>query len=94
MARTSTDIEEIRTEAGRRIDPTTAETTWVYGNILDPFGDDPGLPDEHCCIGRVYFAREPDSNEWVCFYDLPSATRNVLEAKVESFWKVFQPTRS
>jgi hypothetical protein len=32
-------------------------------------------------IGRVYFARSPDSDIWVCFYDLPDATRKALREK-------------
>ncbi len=68
----------IRKEAAIHIDPETAEVTWEYGQILDPYGTDPNLPEECQCGGRKYFARSPDSDVWVCFYDLPAETRDAL----------------
>lgn len=75
------NIEEflaIRKEAAQYIDPATAEVDWTYGQILDPYGVDPDLPDELQCVGRIYFARSPESPVWVCFYDLPEEVREAL----------------
>jgi Protein of unknown function (DUF3102) len=72
----------IRKKAGRKIDPETAKVRWEYGQILDPYGVDPQLPEECYQIGRVYFARSPRSKIWVCFYDLPVATRDALRKKL------------
>ena len=55
----------------------TAEVEWTYAQTLDPYGD-PDLPEEYQQVGRAYFARSPGSNVWVCFYDLPDATRDAL----------------
>lgn len=43
----------------------------------------PELAKEWDCIGRVYFARSPGTDVWVCEYDLPEATRNALWQKRE-----------
>jgi len=71
----------IRKDAGRRIDPETADVMWEWGYTLDPYGIDPELPEELQQLGRVYFARSPGSDIWVCFYDLPSATSDALWKK-------------
>ena len=71
----------VRKEAARQIDPENAEVDWSYGQIMDPYGIDPDLPDELECVGRVYFARSPGSDIWVCFYDLPKAIRDALWEK-------------
>jgi hypothetical protein len=67
-----------RKRAGCEIDPETAEVMWDYAYTLDPYGDDPDLPEEYQQVGRAYFARSPGSNVWVCFGDLPDATRDAL----------------
>jgi len=71
----------IRKDAGRHIDPETAEVFWTYIQVLDPYGTDPDLPAECQCIGRGYFARSPASDIWVLFDDLPDATREALWSK-------------
>ncbi len=71
----------IRKEAGLKIDPATAEVTWTYIQIADPYGIDPDLPEECQCVGRGYFACAPDSEVWVSFYDLPEVTRDALWEK-------------
>jgi hypothetical protein len=71
----------IRKEAGLKIDPETAEVDWIYAQTFDPYGIDPNLPEEYWCIGRAYFARSPGSDIWVCFDDLPDATRHALWEK-------------
>lgn len=69
---------QIRKEQGRRIDPETAEVTWMYAQTLDPYGVDPELPDECWVVGREYFARSPGSDIWVWFGDLPDEIRKKL----------------
>jgi hypothetical protein len=70
-----------RKEAGLKIDPETAEVEWTYAQTLDPYGVYPELPEECQQVGREYFARAPGSDVWVCFHDLPDATRDVLWEK-------------
>src|SRR5262249_13306551 len=83
MTHRDPDVEKwlaIRKEAGKHIDPQTAEVACWYAETLDPYGVDPDLPDDCSCIGRQYFARAPGSDIWVRFGDLPEATR-------EAIWK-------
>ena len=65
---------QTRKEEGRRIDPDVAEVMWSYVQTLDHYGVHPDLPDDCQQIGREYFARSPDSDIWVSFYDLPDET--------------------
>ena len=74
---------EIRKQAALQIDPQTAEVMWTHGQILDPYGCYDLSPEEYC-VGRVYFARSPDSDVWVCFYDLPKATLDELWRVIKS----------
>lgn len=68
-----------RKAEGRLIDPQTAEVTWQYGEIIDPYGDDGlFLADKERQIGRVYFARDPQRRYWVAFQDLPPLTAAAL----------------
>lgn len=71
----------LRKEAGRKIDPETAEVLWDYGVIGDPYGTDPELQEECYNVGREYFARSPGSDIWVWFGDLPTATHDALWEK-------------
>ena len=64
-------LDAFRREIGRHINPETAELWWEYGHGVDPYGDIPDLPDSSVCIGRVYFAKAPDSEFWISFGDLP-----------------------
>ena len=72
------EFQSVRTEAGRKIDPATAEVEWTYAQTLDPYGIDPDLPEECHQVGREYFARSPGNDVWVWFGDLPEATRTAL----------------
>jgi hypothetical protein len=49
----------VHKEAGRQIDPETAELTWIFAQTQDPYGIDPELPEEYQQVGREYFARCP-----------------------------------
>ncbi|MEW8525575.1 MAG: hypothetical protein AB2552_21275 [Candidatus Thiodiazotropha endolucinida] len=74
----------IRLSEGKRIDPETAEVTICRSQILDPYGVDPDLPDECHQVGRLYFARNPDSEIRVCFYDVSEDKRDRLWVRLES----------
>jgi hypothetical protein len=71
----------IRNEAGLKINPETADVDWSYGQVCDPYGVHPDLPEEAYCVGPMYFARDPGSDIWVCFYDLPEDTREKLRKR-------------
>ena len=51
-----------RKEAGLKINPETAEVTWVFALTLDPYGVYSDLPEECQQIGREYFARSSQSD--------------------------------
>jgi len=74
----------IRKEAGRKIDPETAEVIWDYGSEIDPYGILPEVPGESGGIGRHYFARSPRSDIWVWFPHLPDQIRDALWEKLEA----------
>jgi hypothetical protein len=68
----------IRKEAATKIDPETAEVSWEYGSVRDPYylfehGDD--WEDN---IGRNYFVRAPGSDMWVWDGDLPEKVHAAL----------------
>jgi hypothetical protein len=67
----------IRKAEGLKIDPRTAIVIWDYGFTLDPYGIY-DLPKEWKQVGRQYFARAPNSEIWVSFYDLTNEIRGAL----------------
>ena len=67
-----------RVRAASEIDPETAEVLWCYINVRDPY--EICDPEEGEVVGRGHFARRPGGT-WVCFYDLPDATRDALWQK-------------
>jgi len=69
-----------RKAAGARTDPATATVWFEYGQVLDPYGDFELSPEEHC-VGREWFAADPEERIAVHFHDLPTATRDALEGK-------------
>ena len=75
------DVEKFladRKAEGLKIDPRTAEVTWNYAQVVDPYGIHDDLTPEEYCVGRSYFARAPGSDIWVEFGDLPAETRDAL----------------
>jgi hypothetical protein len=71
-------LAEAKAEA-LRIDPETAEVTFWWSDYDDPYGVY-GRPIELCaCVGREYFARNPDSDIWVWFDYLPEETLEKLK---------------
>ena len=73
-----------RKEAGRKIDPETAEIVCVFAQTLDPYGVYPKIPEGYWQVGRECFVRSPGSKGWVLWDDLPAATRRALTKKQES----------
>jgi hypothetical protein len=85
--RLSVEVKEwlaIRKQEGIKIDADTAEVDWVYAQTLDPYGVIPDLPEDCRQVGREYFARNPGSDIWVSFDDLPDETCNALWARHKS----------
>ena len=76
----------IRKEQAKKIDPKTAKVTWVSGQILDPYGVHELRPEEEC-IGRLYFARAPDSDVWVSFDDLAEQPGMLFGRTLNFAWK-------
>jgi hypothetical protein len=70
-------------EAGKLIDPETAEVTFDWGLTTDPYGvmDDPSEVD---CVGRNYFFRNPGSDIWVWDGDLPAAVLARLWERIDA----------
>ena len=54
---------------------------FIYAETMDPYGDDPDLPDEYRQIGREYFAVDPSEGVAVSIRDLPEATQRALATK-------------
>jgi len=77
-------LNALRKAVGLHIDPETADVEWIYAQTLDPYGDDPNLPEEYWQVGREYFARSPGSDVWICFDDLPKEVREALWEKHKS----------
>jgi hypothetical protein len=75
------DWLSIRKLEALKIDPDTAEVTWWYVQMADPYGVDCGLPEECQCVGRQYFVRRPGSDICVWIGDLPNETRRRLREK-------------
>ena len=71
----------IRKEAGRKIDPETADVMWTYAQTGDPYDLYPPVEGPGHQVGREYFARSPGSEIWVWFGDLPQATHDALWEK-------------
>src|SRR5262245_34830687 len=67
-----------RQEIGRRLDPEAVGVTWRFAPVLDPYGLCKPVPDKLYLIGREYFARSWDKEDWVSFDDLPKRTRDRL----------------
>ena len=76
------EFRDRRREAGRKIDPETAEVRGRCGNLFDPYEIDPLCPEEYADdYGWNHFARSPGSDIWVYFGDLPAATLDALRKR-------------
>jgi hypothetical protein len=79
---TQAEFRKLMKMEGRKIDARSADFYWEHGQVLDPYGF--GIPKEHECIGRIYFARALGSDIWVEFGDLPDETSNALWERLRS----------
>ena len=79
------DFRRVRTLAGQRIDAQTAEVTWMWVEVMDPYSIEPNLPGASTRSWREFFARAPGSDTWVWFGDLPDATKAGLWQKHRSW---------
>jgi hypothetical protein len=70
-----------RKHVGERINPATAIVFVVYAQTLDPYGDDPHLPEELRQMGCEYFVFDPGELIAVSFNDLPLSTLTALYPK-------------
>ena len=68
-----------RKEAGRQLDPKTAQVSWEYVRQADPYRIFSDLPGHARDVSFEYFARSPGSDIWVHRDDLPKSTRRALE---------------
>ena len=73
-----------RNEIGRQVDPEAVEVTWRFKHVLDPYGLCEPLPDNLQLIGREYFARSLDKEDWVSFDDLPNRTTDRLWQRIKA----------
>jgi hypothetical protein len=74
-----------RKAAAATIDMQTCELWWAHTQILDPYGlfqAEGTFTEEEHQIGRVFFARSPESDGRVCEYDLSPALREAMWARV------------
>jgi hypothetical protein len=78
--RIATFLAEVKAEAPM-IDAETAEVTWEWRDIYDPYCIYSRPSDLHFQTGREYFARNPGSDVWVHFGDLPNETALKLAHK-------------
>jgi hypothetical protein len=75
-----------RKAAAATIDIQTCDLWWKHTQILDPYGlfeAEGTFTDEEDQIGRVFFARSPESDGPVCEYDLSPAQREAMWARVD-----------
>jgi hypothetical protein len=70
---------DYRTEAGKRINPETAEVWFEYANDFDPYREDPEI--EQVSVGRVFFAADPEERIAVEWSELPEETQAALDEK-------------
>src|SRR4051794_264521 len=74
------EMWRIRKEAALAIEPETAEVHWEYGVIMDPYREK-NLSEAHKQIGRLWFARAPESDISVSFHDLPEVVTRSLQQR-------------
>jgi hypothetical protein len=74
-----------RNAAGITIDMQTCDLWWEHAQILDLYGlfrAEGTFTKEHQ-VGRVFFARSPDSDGPVCEYNLSPAQHEAMHARIE-----------
>jgi hypothetical protein len=73
-----------RKEIGRRIDPEAVDVIWQFRPVLDPYELCEHLPDQLQLVGREYFARSLETEDWVAFDDLPKPSRDRLWRRIKA----------
>ena len=73
-----------RKEIGRQINPEAVDVTWQFESVLDPYQICKDLPDQLRLVGREYFARSLDTEDWVSFDDLPKSSRDRLWRRIRA----------
>ena len=82
---TPEEYEADRREAGKRLDPETANVFVMYVPLFDPsrvYNDDP-KPEYYDLVGSVTFASSPEVGK-VCFEDLPDKTQKRLWERMKA----------
>lgn len=69
---------EEREAIGKTLDPAELEVDFDYGYVLDPYGEDPDLPEEAQVSGRNFYAVDRKRGILLYFHDLPDATVEAL----------------
>jgi hypothetical protein len=72
-----------RKELGKLIDPVRAEVFCQKGWVLDVYGIYPP-PHEDNYGAKNWFARNPGSDDWIYFGDLPQETVQALRARIHA----------
>jgi hypothetical protein len=70
-------------DEAEKIDPATAEMIFDFTDCMNPYGIAHDEEDSGW-VGRTEFARNPGSEIWVWFGDLPEAVRDALWARPDS----------
>jgi hypothetical protein len=83
----------IRSEAVRQINPETAEVEWEYGQILDPYGIDPELPEERRQVGRNYSLDPPEATHGFPFTIYPPLPAMPCGKNIKQVWRFLQASR-
>jgi len=72
----------MRIAAGKLIDPQTAEITWRYACMFDPYNDGLDVPEELQQVGREEFVRTLGADSWVHVRDLPETAREIILRRI------------
>jgi hypothetical protein len=69
--------------AAAHIDPATADVTWTYSEMADPYGV-LDLPEGCSPVEPTYFAMAPGTEVWVWLGDLPEVVQFALWNKISN----------
>ena len=78
-----TMLDELRRQAGRAIDPKTAEAFSTFRQVIDPYNDLSEFTEETYCIGRFWFFKNPDSNVWIWEHDIPNEITDAVGRRLQ-----------
>jgi hypothetical protein len=74
------ELMATRVAAGKLIHAETAEITWRYACMFDPYSDNLDIPEELQIVGRERYVRSPGAGTsmWVHINDLPDTAREII----------------